>query len=116
MKSEMWSHLVRHCGLKAQHIPAWGNALRYGMWGNALRYGMCVTPLSPPSWGEAFALRAIGDGVAGCEDAARPVPTPQRRRRWIWITVGERSVTYGNEVGRLRVSTTVKKNRKIVKS
>jgi len=29
MKSEMWSHLVRHCGLKAQHIPAWGNALRY---------------------------------------------------------------------------------------
>ena len=43
-------------GLKAQHIPAWGNVLRNGM---------RVAPLSPPSWGEAFALRAIGDGVLG---------------------------------------------------
>jgi len=29
VKSEKWFHLVRHCGLKAQHIPAWDNALRY---------------------------------------------------------------------------------------
>jgi len=31
---------VRYFGLKAQHILAWGNALRNGMWGNALRYGI----------------------------------------------------------------------------
>jgi len=86
-------------GLKAQHIPAWGNALRYGM-GNALRYGMRIPPLIPPSGGRLATARRDATKANGktpnCPKgkslppeegneggffgtSRRDVPTPQRQ-------------------------------------